>query len=216
MIVSFKHRFIFVAIPKTATHSIRTALRPQLGERDWEQCVLFEKRYFPVEALANIGHGHITCEEVRPFLLPEMWEGFYRFCTVRNPFDRFSSFCHFIHRDTDKMRTDPLGTMKAAIEDGEFVDHVLFRPQNEFVADSDGRLAVDRVMRIESLEEDFGEVCGTLGLKAARLERINSSRPEQHRDLFDEELIEMVAAYFEKDFRMFDYAPRPGEAIRSI
>ena len=34
MIISHKHRFIFVAVPKTATHAVRKALRPHLG-RDW-------------------------------------------------------------------------------------------------------------------------------------------------------------------------------------
>ena len=41
MIISRKHKFIFVAVPKTGTHSVRRALREQMGPDDLEQVRLF-------------------------------------------------------------------------------------------------------------------------------------------------------------------------------
>ena len=37
MIISNRHRFIFFAVPKTGTHSVRQALRPFLADDDMEQ-----------------------------------------------------------------------------------------------------------------------------------------------------------------------------------
>ena len=59
MIISHKHRYIFFAIPKTGTHSVRQALRAHLGPDDLEQVGLFEQKRFPFPEFANIRHGHI-------------------------------------------------------------------------------------------------------------------------------------------------------------
>ena len=41
MIISHQHRFIFAAVPKTGTHSVRQALREHMSEEDIEQVGLF-------------------------------------------------------------------------------------------------------------------------------------------------------------------------------
>ena len=205
MIVSFEHRFLFVAIPKTATHAFRIALRPHLGPHDWEQCGLFERRTFPVAALADIGHGHITCRQVRPFLRPDVWEGLFRFCTVRNPYDRFASYCRFMNRDNQRMQQDPLGTMKQTISNKQDAAHVLCRPQAEFVTDDDGRLMVDYVSRHEALQDDFDRICERLRLPQARLPHVNVTGSTQPRLCLDRELKEMVQATYKQDFALFAY-----------
>lgn len=48
MIISHLHRFIFVAVPKTGTHSVRQALREQMGDDDLEQVGLFVNKRFPM------------------------------------------------------------------------------------------------------------------------------------------------------------------------
>ena len=205
MIISFRHKFIFIAIPKTATHAFRNALRPHLAANDWEQCVLFEKRFFPIKPLAEIGHGHITWSEVKPFLLPPMRGNYLKFCTVRNPFERFVSYCRFINRDNEKMKTDAIGTMKRIIADENNHGKILFRPQFEFVTDDDGKLIADFVCRYENLQNDFDTVCGKLNLPTTKVEKINVSGSETNRADFDEELKEMVREFYRKDFEIFRY-----------
>ena len=209
MIISFQHRFIFVAIPKTATHAFRTGFRPHLGPHDWEQCTLFEPKFFPVAALAKAGHGHITCRQIQPFLVPGFWESSFRFCTVRNPYDRFVSYCRFMNPNDLEMRNDPLGNMKRALEGGKSASHVLLRPQHEFVCDEDGRLLVDYVCRFEALQLHFNEICSRLRLPTTPLQRVNESTTAASHLVFDRELKEMVCAAYEKDFALFDYPEEP-------
>ena len=66
MIISHARKFLFVAIPKTATQAIRRALRPHLHQHDWEQCHLFEPKAFPLEPIAQLRHGHISCAQIKP------------------------------------------------------------------------------------------------------------------------------------------------------
>jgi hypothetical protein len=204
MIVSFQHRFVFVAIPKTATHAVRTALRPHLGSRDWEQCVLFETKLFPVEALAAAGHGHLTCRQVQPFL-PGVFDRCFKFCTVRNPYDRFMSYCHFVNRENQRMRRAPLETMKRIICDEETRRHILFRPQSEFVVDEDGQLLIDYVCRFEALQMHFDRVCERLRLPPSTLPQINVTSQVSERPWIDRELQEMVHEVYRQDFALFGY-----------
>ncbi len=68
MIISPLHKFIFVAIPKTGTHSVRKALRDHMGPDDLEQVGLFVQKKFPIPELARLQHGHLSLEQVRPYL----------------------------------------------------------------------------------------------------------------------------------------------------
>lgn len=206
MIVSFRHKFIFIAIPKTATHAFRVALRPSLAASDWEQCRLFEKKSFPVETLAQIGHGHLSYWQIEPFLLPQMRRDFFKFCTVRNPYDRFVSYCYFVNRENNSMQKDPLGTMKKVIQEKESAKEILFRPQFEFVIGENGSLITDYVCKFETLQADFDDVCRQLNLPSAKLPRINAINHAPSENVYDEELKKSVRDFYQQDFRLFDYS----------
>ena len=205
MIVSFSRRFLFVAVPKTAGHAVRARLREQMGPRDWEQCRLFETRAFPVADLAAVGHGHLTCEEVQPWLLPGLWDGLFKFAFVREPVDRFVSAAWFHLGATDRMRTDPLGTMKAVLSDPVMRGHFLFRPQVPFLCDAEGQLMVDMVGRYERLQEDFDAVCGRIGAEPAPLPAVNVTDRPRDATAMDAELTGLIRETYAGDFALFDY-----------
>lgn len=210
MIVSFSRQFLFVAVPKTAGHAVRTRLREQMGPRDWEQCALFETRAFPVKDLAAIRHGHLTCAQVRPYLLPGMWERFFKFAFVRDPLERFVSAAWFHHGATGKMRADPLGVMKGMLTDPAMNGHFLVRPQHHFLCDAEGRVMVDKVGRYERLQGDFDEICATIGATPTPLPAVNVTARPQVPSPMDAELAGLIRETYARDFTVFDYAPPSG------
>ena len=112
MIVSHSHRYIFTAIPKTGTHSVRRALREHMVDGDIEQVGLFADKRFPFEELAAARHGHLGLAQVRPFLGEEVFASYFKFAFVRNPFDRFVSYCAFMTRATDAFERAPKMVMR--------------------------------------------------------------------------------------------------------
>jgi hypothetical protein len=204
VIVSFARSFLFVAIPKTATQALRAALRPHLGAHDWEQHVLYEKQYFPVEPLARIGHGHITCQEVRPFLIPGLWERLFKFSVVRNPYERFVSYVYFHYRADPALARDPLGTLKRALT--VTAPNRWTVPQTHYVTDADGRLLVDHVARFEALQEHFDVICRRIGVPVSTLPRVNVGNAPPYATCYDAELRDMAREAYADDFRLFGYS----------
>lgn len=205
MIVSHRHQFVFFAIPKTGTHSIRRALRPQLGSEDIEQVALFEQRSFPFPELAALRHGHISFEQIQPVIGAATLARYFKFAFVRNPFDRFVSYCAFISSASGQFRAAPADFMKHVLTRMRPVDHLLFRPQWEFISDRSAALAIDFVARFEDMQRDFDRACAEIGIASVPLARSNESERGDFRDYYDDELRAMVAEAYCEDLRRFGY-----------
>ena len=205
MIISERHKFIFAAIPKTGTHSIRRALRPHLGERDLEQVRLFEQKQFPVPALARLGHGHITLDQLRPFVDAAKFDDFFKFAFVRNPFDRFVSYCAFMTREQKAFEKDPKAVMGHFLATAPANRHILFQPQHMFIAGADGTLLTDYVGRVEEMQSSFDEICDRIGIPTTELEKANVSSRGDYRQYYDSELIAGVGELYARDLELFGY-----------
>ncbi len=184
---------------------MREALRPHLQEGDWEQQVLFGKDLSPIRKIAEIGHGHISVEQIRDVLSQSDWADYFKFGIVRNPFDRFVSVCAFLNRDNPEYSSNPRGWMKAAIERPRFRHRVLVRPQVEQLSGTDGELAIDYVGRYETLQASLNEVLARLDLPCFELRQRNASSHEHYREYYDQELQQAVARFYESDIDAFKY-----------
>ena len=206
MIVSNTLQCIFVAVPKTATHAIRFALRQHMDEhQDWEQVGLFVHKKLPFAELEQIDTGHIKAIEARPVLGEELWQRYFKFAVVRNPYDRFVSFCTFINREDINFEQDALARMKQIIADPATQQRIHLRPQHEFVCAANGDIMLDFIGRYEQLTNAYQHICQRLGIRADRLPRVNRSVRRAFAEYYDEELRTAVHAFYHKDFELFGY-----------
>ena len=205
MIISHKHRFIFFAVPRTATHAVRQALRVHLGEDDWEQQALFGKQVIPVSDIASIGHGHVSFQQARAFLPAEIVSSYFKFGFVRNPFDRFVSTCFFLNRRNPGFAGNEVGFMRQAIGTTRFRQRVLVRPQYHLLTDDSGMLKMDYVGRYENLQDSFNNICRHIGLAASELTVKNASRHRSYECYYDADLKVTVAEFYRRDFELFGY-----------
>jgi hypothetical protein len=205
MIISRKHRFVFVAVPKTGTHSVRRALREHMGSEDLEQVRLFVEKKLPWPQLAQLQHGHITLAQIEPFLGQEDFGSFFKFAFVRNPFDRFVSYCAFMTREIGAFDRDPQGVLRHMLLRAPPVKHILFQPQYTFVTDRNGELLSDAVGRVEEMQQSYDRMCDRIGIPTTQLEKANSSRHGDYRQYYDQQLIDGVAKLYAKDLSLFGY-----------
>jgi len=206
MIISHSRKFIFAAIPKTGTHSVRRALREHMGEGDLEQVGLFVQKRLPFAPLAALGHGHISLMQVRPFIGEAAFADYVKFAFVRNPFDRFVSYCAFMTREDGAFLRQPQEVMRHFLFKERPLDHLLFQPQHTLVTDHEGRLLADVVGRVEDMQSSYDAICARIGVPGAVLDKVNSTEHGTFRDYYDAELIEGVSDIYRRDLDLFGYS----------
>lgn len=218
MILSTSHNFIFVHVPKTAGTAMTAALEPFgiTGTRTMFRRMI---RRLPVHEAPDRAYfrKHETATDIRRKLTPAVYDRFFRFAVVRNPFDHAVShyeylkefrnakmaeaFSRMSFRDYLKMRSD-----KAGWNDRFFV---MLPDQAHFLVDGQGGLLVNRLLRFESLTQDFGTLAHDLGLGQISLARINPTKAKAgHRpyhDYYDGETETMVRGLYERDFDLLGY-----------
>ena len=202
--ISTEKKFVFIHIPKTGGNAIRLALKSYVVDS-----IVFNSK----QQEYNNNRGQIHRFGIRnPYIklkkhskLAEIharwdeknlgrWADVLKFSVVRNPWDRLISYYfspHLGHTEFDRE------------EFRSFVKRVRLGTQVDFVTE-DGHLAIDQLIRFETLSEDFAEICARLGIETELL-HVNESRHRPYREYYDRELIELVRRYCIEDIEMFQY-----------
>jgi hypothetical protein len=231
MILSHKHRFIFIKTAKTAGTSIEVFLSKLCGPQDILTPIVppveghqprnYEGFINPIpEILERPGklfsvlshtmtsrtkfYNHMPAREVKQRIPADIWNDYFKFCVERNPWDKVLSHYH----------------MNAAREGGSLsLDEYFARgrfPINYFrYMDRSGRrLIVDRVVHYENLLPELCEVFsqlnipfdGTLGI-AAKSNYRSERRPYQ--ETFNGEQKRIIEKAFAKEIDLHGYTFQP-------
>jgi hypothetical protein len=205
MIFSSSKKFIFFAVPKTGTHSVREALRPALEENDWEQQMLTGRMFSPLPSIASIGHGHISYRQLCEAVEPDVVGSCFTFAIVRHPIERFMSVCAFLARTDPSYDQDPLRWCRTAFERDRFRQRVLVRPQTELLVNAAGELAIDFIGRYENLQTDLNSVLSQLDLPAVTLKSRNVTQNEKPTLEKDPSFVTELEQFYADDFRLLNF-----------
>ena len=193
MIVSDSHKFIFIAVPKTATSSIERALS---GYGD---------------AITKASDGkHIKAADLREEIGADKWNEYFKFAFVRHPLDWVASWYTYRSRKALQDPNHPNHERSTAgMTFREFLqnDRILNggSSQCDYIMDDDDSLLVDFVGKFESLQVDFDTVCDRIGVPRSQLASSNRSPEGSARDLYDDETRRMVLDANQRELRHLDY-----------
>lgn len=157
---------------------------------------------------SSLGYSpeHAHAERVRA-LFPEAWNDYFKFCFVRNPFDRAVS--DFLWRarktgNTSLSFRDFLDRMDRR----DFSDRTIPRHFDNWpIYAIEDRVAVDFVGRFEQLETDLCLVFDRLGLAHPRLGHAKSmQRTRDYRDWYGDDERTLVERLFAHEIREFGYS----------
>jgi hypothetical protein len=162
MIISHKHRFIFIKTTKTAGTSTEVDLSKVIGEDDIS--TLIEP---PVEGhiaqnyqydSAHL-YNHMSAEAVREYLGARRFNEYFKFCVEREPVSKCISHYSMLKNSTYHNKDTHSLSFEGYLSNRNFpIDTPKY-------VDSENRLLVDRILRYEDLEIELSGICSKLGFQ---------------------------------------------------
>jgi len=213
MIISTRHRYIFVHIPKTGGTALALALEARAAADD----ILIGdtpkalRRRGRLRGLAARGRlwKHATLGDVEGVVAQADLPGFFIFTIVRNPWDRVVSLYHWLRgQDFDH----PLVQLARDLEFRAFAAAPLTgaslraNPYAAYVTDSAGAEHCALWLRHERLEQDVAVLGARLGWRLALPEAVNASpRRRDWRGYYDAQSAAAVGEACAVDIARFGY-----------
>ena len=150
----------------------------------------------------------VSAEYYRHFFGNQVFNGLYKFCFVRNPWDRLLSAYSYL----DRMNwLQYLGNfesfeyfVKKWLNKRRLFSDVHFIPQQYFICDDNGNMLMDYVGRFESLQDDVSFVSNKIRFNID-VKHLNRSFHNSYRDVYDDEMIDIVSVLYKNDIQLFNY-----------
>jgi hypothetical protein len=208
VLISHRRQFIFVHVPKTAGQSMAAAFRPYadhpeqyLANRLLGSLAFRLNRCFPYQYRKF--RKHASARQLRQQLPADVYDRYFKFAFVRNPWDRWVSLYHFMrenhfhHRHKQALRLTFEEFLTTLARDQK-------RAQTPYLIDAEGKLIVDYVGRFETLQEDFARISSMLKLDAS-LGHLHKSKRRDYRWYYDSRTMELVAEISRQDIEFLGY-----------
>lgn len=223
MILSHTHKFIFFCNGKTGTTSIENALSPYQEGEEYNVAMpgVFYKKHVPPAI-------------VKAFLPNDIWQNYFKFSFVRNPWDwvvsnwkynfetlpaqrrqqhsllrkvlnyKRGNYQMYRSRPLDVLSREHLYTLFDYLSVVKTLPSENSSVQWPFVYDIDGNKLVDYVGRFENLDDDFRAVCQRINLDIT-LPKLNVSNNRPYQTFYTDESKTLVSELWNKDIGLFKY-----------
>ncbi len=211
LLISNRHKFIFVHVPKAAGTAVTRALEPYADNHP-RQGLRRLLSHLPVpESPESVAFRmHVSARWARLKLPAEVYDGYRKFCVVRNPYDRAVSLYHYLSQRTDHHLYERVSRLSFK----GYLDYLAKRRRSKnptqlfYVADAKGQPIVDDILRFENLNGDFANLCGDLGMPdKVELPIRNASDHDPYWEYYaDDYSRELVKDLFAGDFQTFGYS----------
>lgn len=169
-----------------------------------------------IEHLLGVKEEHRSARQWKRRVSRTVWESYFTFAVVRNPFDKMVSM--YSHRKQN-IAPEKRSWDWALFENPDFgfndwlslvysraskYPKSNIRSQLEMIASWRGRILVDEIVRFEEYSEKIPAVLQRLGVTEPLVDK-NRSSHVHYSEYYDPESIELVRRYFKEDIRYFGY-----------
>lgn len=220
---------VFIHIPKTAGQSIEHVFLENAG-LDWESREPMLLRENTCSRVGPPRLSHLLGSEYVKYryLSQELFDNYFKFAIVRDPWARTASFYHYMGYANKMSFKKFVRLLPAEMESNK---RWFIRPQADYVYSKNGELLVDYVGRFEALQNSLDVVLGRLNIPLQHLPHINKintkkrnslriacrklertlklhKAPEKYKDYshyYDSETIELVSSVYKADIEKFGY-----------
>lgn len=236
MLVSHRKRFIYTKTTKSAGTSVEVYFEPYcVPEGSW---TFAHYRAESVTAAGIVGFrgenregtnprwwSHMPASVIKEQVGDDVWNSYFKFCVIRDPFERLVSKFHFDRRVSgstpNTVCSFKAGAAAAGNERGgplspqlrtHFKSWLLrhkMRDRQRYAIE--GEICVDYFIRYEALEQGIKHVCDTTGVpfEPEKIPLLKTGLRPQHElaDYYDAEAMDFVANEYRFELEHFGYRP---------
>ena len=166
-----------------------------------------KKKYINYE---NRVHGVITYYKTSKYLNKKMnmnerkWEEYYKFCFIRNPYDKIVSAWNHINRFNIPFKN--FLNLDKICNDVEYMH--MFMPQYRSMINEKANLYIDKIGYFENLDEEFKNILNEIGIKEIKHNKEDKLNVRKHKffyDYYDQEILNKVNELLKEDFNNLGY-----------
>lgn len=226
MLISHRYRFIYTKTSKTAGTSVESFFEEFcMPQGEWIESHSRDEYESPTGIIGYRGvkppngtkwRNHMPASEIKKLIGQDIWDNYFKFCVVRNPFEKcISAFCHLgkDHKiNKEMMLVDSIKNGTMSMEQLRFLDYI----QKKAPIDRDKYLINDEfclndVIRFETLNADIERISQHIGLpiKNKKIPTFKMGiRGKEHtiESLYTDESREAVEKRYAVDLHRFGYS----------
>lgn len=212
MRVSHKKKFVFLSNPKSGSESIRQILY------DESDLLVDKESYFEdFSATCSAGINHKCLSPHSPAVIVKAffkyknwpWEEYYKFTTIRNPWDKLVSAYHYGRPDVSyKYFWEEGYEPKDGLSDFKewvFNAGIYFYPITYFAFDGETCL-IDNIIKIEEISILLPKLLSRFGIEINEVPVINQGIRKYYAEYYDEDTVEIVRDKFSIDIEIGGYS----------
>ena len=194
------HKSIFVHIPKTAGNSI-TSILTELSKSDMGFSPKIAK--------------HAKAFEVKALLGGKIWDQYFTFAMVRNPWDLMVSSYHWWqqkakgipYHSNHALKVGKMKDLNEFLNSRYGQEQINERRGNIFdwITDRNGNIIIDFIGKAESLDKDWLYICEQIGIEHHPIPHINKSQRRDYQEYYTDQTKDLVYRRFKKTIDRFGY-----------
>lgn len=207
MRISHKHKFVFIAIPKTGSTSVRKNL----------------DRFSNIRSKSDKPpyNYHGKAKEVKKHFcqMDWQWEDYYKFTFVRNTYERICSEYEWRLKHFPKFPrltfTEYVNHIESIINfenPGDiYPEHLIdnirthLQPQYTFIYSDNGECLIDYVGKYETLQSSYSNICNKLYIPPKNLPWRNRTSRKPCTHYYNKETKDIITRLYIEDIERFDY-----------
>lgn len=199
--ICHKHKCIYIHIPKTAGTSVDTFFTGKMQK-------------------------HSCAKDYHDFLDTDIFNNYFKFTIVRNPWDLIVSLYGMTtrrkkmkHQITMRQYGDEIHTFEEFIHQRIFArtkagtDGIPTRYSHSFssmdqlnwIEDLDNKICMDYLIKFENLQQGFNVVCDKLNIPRQPLPHINKTKRKHYTEYYNDSTRDTIAKEFSRDIEYFGY-----------
>jgi hypothetical protein len=183
------NKFIFVRVAKTASSSIVSSLFPNYKR--------LKKINTKVIKWTDQDENHYPLSKVKEVARPEIYNSYFKFGFVRNPWDRVVSSYHYM------LRFGSIQEMSIK----NFLEYISNTPvEHKYLSQYNYINGCDFVGKFENLQKDFDIICDKIRIPKRIVGHLKKTKNRKHyTEYYDNETTDLVAKKYAKDIEHFNY-----------